>query len=860
MENKKLIPNKLYDQTNAIRGVQVTLLESQQRGHMLNRRRNGQNWGLVTNSKTLNYKSLSPEPGGLFCQRIFGPVQDYICACGKKPKKDNKNGYCPKCNVEFISSRSRRYRLGYILLAMPMVHTWYLHGRPSYLPLLCDMKKFPAVALTYGARTIFNSFSREFADRIYPLRHQFHLNYARLKEYEHSYSVYPMKWKAMVFDKTITKEEFKTITAANYRGDQFWVRNPKRLPYKMYWRVRDYLNQSKPFICFPMLRDHATFFPPFPLQGAKESEIYKMCNEFEGTLFTQDFVFIPQLTPIRKYKKAIQNSMIWKYKPVTWSHKILPSLEFPAPRTTNFISGTFAFCHLLAKYDCKLMDNKILGYLKRTRKRVFLNQDWLNNAELFNLDKKQKRNYQRRITSLLSVIPKQARRGKLFRNFWRTYSRPEWMFLTVLPVLPPDLRPIIKMEGNQLAISDLNKLYQLVFYRNEAFKRRIMDQIKGEDTEGLPSTFSESNSFENNKNLPIRYEDTLRPIFTNRYVRIILGYHQRLLQEAIDALLDNGRGPGKTFCGNNDRPLKSLSDVLKGKKGRFRQNLLGKRVDYSGRSVIVVGPTLKLHECGLPKEIATELFQALLIKKLLRRNLARTIVGAKKLIHQEHPVIWPILNEVIETYPILLNRAPTLHRLGVQAFLPKLVRGKAVLLHPLVCPAFNADFDGDQMGIHLPLSMEAKSEAWSLMLATQNLLSPATGDPMMIPSQDMVLGCYYLTTLNSKANKQKRRPYFANLEQATQAYFSQNLHPHSYVWLKWQGSFYSDQLNSSICEMRVHRFGRQTTINPTLQRSKTFNGSLLNQVVRTTLGRIFLNLEVIQQVNQTSLKYFQPYD
>ena len=313
-----------------------------------------------------------------------------------------------------------------------------------------------------------------------------------------------------------------------------------------------------------------------------------------------------------------------------------------------------------------------------------------------------------------------------------------------------------------------------------------------------------------------------------------------------------------------------MSDILKGKKGRFRQNLLGKRVDYSGRSVIVVGPKLKLYQCGLPKELALELFQSLLIRKLMLLKIIKSIVSAKQLIRLEHPIIWPILSEVMADSPVFLNRAPTLHRLGVQAFLPKLVRGKAILLHPLVCPAFNADFDGDQMGVHLPLSIEAKSEAWSLMLSTQNILSPATGDPILTPTQDMVLGCYYLTTINTHL-LQYKNIYFYDLEDVFKAYSTKHLHAHDFIWLRWNQKFFSTQPGKKIIEIRLKYYKKQIyeTIKMTSHSHKTYfihkkknkplnsEGVLKNQFIRTTVGRVIMNQEYQKQMNTNSVKYTQ---
>jgi DNA-directed RNA polymerase subunit beta' len=429
------------------------------------------------------------------------------------------------------------------------------------------------------------------------------------------------------------------------------------------------------------------------------------------------------------------------------------------------------------------------------------------------------------------------------------------MFISILPILPPDLRPIIKMSTDQLAVSDLNRLYQSVFHRNRNLKLSIANIYfhLGIDVTQIDDEFDFSYNYQ-----------------AFRFSTSVVSFQQKLLQEAVDALLENGKGGAEPICGSNNRPLKSLSDILKGKKGRFRQNLLGKRVDYSGRSVIVVGPKLKLYQCGLPKELALELFQSLLIRKLMLLKIIQSIVSAKQLIRVEHPIIWPILSEVMADSPVFLNRAPTLHRLGVQAFLPKLVRGKAILLHPLVCPAFNADFDGDQMGVHLPLSIEAKSEAWSLMLSTQNILSPATGDPILTPTQDMVLGCYYLTTINTNLIQYKNI-YFNDLEDVFKAYSTKHLHAHDFIWLRWNQIYFSTQPGKKVIEIRLKYYKKRIyeTIKMTSHSHKTYfihkksnkplnsEGVVKNQFIRTTVGRVIMNQEYQKQINTTSVKYTQ---
>nr|YP_004581385.1 beta' subunit of RNA polymerase [Schizomeris leibleinii]AEH05395.1 beta' subunit of RNA polymerase [Schizomeris leibleinii] len=397
-------------------------------------------------------------------------------------------------------------------------------------------------------------------------------------------------------------------------------------------------------------------------------------------------------------------------------------------------------------------------------------------------------------------------------------SRPEWMVLSVLPVLPPDLRPIIQIQ-NQVAASDLNRLYQKVIYRNERLKRFLKDSASS-----------------NSPQMKFAY---------------------RLLQEAVDNLIDNGKGKGNAETDNRGRPLKSLSELLKGKRGRFRQNLLGKRVDYSGRSVIVVGPRLRLHECGLPKEMALELFMPFLIQKIFKSGKASTILAAKKILQNDPNRTWDYLTMVMRENPILLNRAPTLHRLGFQAFQPKLVEGRAILLHPLVCPAFNADFDGDQMAVHVPITIEAKVEAWKIMLATNHLLSSATGEAMLVPSQDMVLGTYYLTANvdaftqpeNSKSftnfirfsdrlHNIHQTSFFSNIDQVLQAYESGKIQLHSNIWLKWNSSFEIDVSSEKLIEIQLNINGNYTHIFSQFSRRFDSKGKKIIQYIQTTPGRV----------------------
>lgn len=400
-------------------------------------------------------------------------------------------------------------------------------------------------------------------------------------------------------------------------------------------------------------------------------------------------------------------------------------------------------------------------------------------------------------------------RLKIIRCFRQTKNHPCWMILSILPVLPPDLRPILQLNNDQIAISDLNKLYQKVLFRNRRLQRLLND-------------------------LYIQNVDEIQ-------------YAQRLLQEAVDALIENGKNNQLPAQSSNNRCLKSLSDMLKGKKGRFRQNLLGKRVDYSGRSVIVVGSNLKLHECGLPKEMAIELFQPFILRQLMIRKKAKTILGAKKIIQKQKHLIWPILSDVLQNHPILLNRAPTLHRLSIQAFQPILVEGKAILLHPLVCSAFNADFDGDQMAVHIPLSFESRAEAWKLLWSVNNGISSATGQPILLPSQDMVLGSNFLTLRNIKYIQENLKRFGENdfsLKYSENIYYRDDIHDS--IWFRWDQYFETQYTYQQLYELKITKFGKYTKIYPNIHKNFSSTKRFKQQLVLTTIGRILFSL-VIQK-------------
>ncbi len=517
-------------------------------------------YGEVKKPETINYRTFKPERDGLFCAKIFGPVKDYECLCGKYKRLKHRGVICEKCGVEVTLSKVRRERMGHIELASPVAHIWFLKSLPSRLGMVLDMT----------------------------------------------------------------------------------LRDIERVLY------------------------------------------------FEAYVVTE-----PGMTPLTRCQIMTEDDYLSKVEEY--------GDEFKA------IMGAEGVRELLRGIDVSSEVESLRAELTRTTS-----------------DTKMK---------------KISKRLKVLEGFQRSGIKPDWMIMEVLPVLPPELRPLVPLDGGRFATSDLNDLYRRVINRNNRLKRLL--ELKAPE--------------------------------------IIVRNEKRMLQESVDSLLDNGRR-GKAMTGANKRPLKSLADMIKGKSGRFRQNLLGKRVDYSGRSVIVVGPQLKLHQCGLPKKMALELFKPFIFNKLEVMGLATTIKAAKKMVEDEEPIVWDFLEEVIREHPVMLNRAPTLHRLGIQAFEPILIEGKAIQLHPLVCAAFNADFDGDQMAVHVPLSLEAQMEARTLMLASNNVLSPANGEPIIVPSQDIVLGLYYMT--REKVNAKGEGGFFADVAEAKRAYDTGAVELHARVTVR----------------------------------------------------------------------------
>ena len=549
--------------------------------------------GEVKNPETINYRTFKPEPGGLFCQRIFGPVRDYECACGKYKRIKYKGVICDRCGVEVTVSRVRRDRMGHIELAVPVSHIWFLKSMPSRLGLLLDIT----------AR-----------------------NLERVIYYENYLVIDPGK-TPLEDRQLLTEQEY--LQAQDEYGEDSFVAN----------------------------------------------------------------------------------------------------------------MGAAAVREALALVDLESTVAELHEQMHATRSK--------------------------------QIKKKLSKRLKTIQGFMESGTRPEWMVLEVLPVIPPDLRPLVPLEGGRFATSDLNDLYRRVINRNNRLKNLLL--LKTPD--------------------------------------VIIHNEKRMLQEAVDALFDNGRH-GRAVTGAGNRPLKSLSDMLKGKQGRFRQNLLGKRVDYSGRSVIVSGPSLKLNQCGLPKKMALVLFEPFIIRRLKELGFVHTVRGARKMIEKQSPEVWDILEEVTEGHPVLLNRAPTLHRLSIQAFEPVLIEGDAIRVHPLVCTAYNADFDGDQMAVHVPLSLEAVMEAKTLMMATHNIFSPSSGKPILTPSQDIVLGSYFLTVEPPKKPIEgKRLPMVVD----------------------------ADELEAAVVDGALDVHDHINFVNPDFQKDETVYGNTEKKVIRTTVGRVIFN-------------------
>src|SRR5690348_3405708 len=599
-------------------------------------------WGEVTKPETINYRTLKPEKDGLFCERIFGPTKDWECYCGKYKRVRYKGIVCERCGVEVTRSKVRRERMGHVDLASPVSHIWFFKGVPSRIGYLIDMAPKELEKVLYFAASMITWVDEEARDKdVGKLEKE-------VKKVVDSYESEKQK-RTQELNESL---ERRIAYLENGTQDKF---------------------DDEDHIWADSLKLTAA-----QLRKLKDDDRAKMIKELRKQ-------FDAEISDTEAYLEEAAERMqeVWKI--------------FTEMKPKDVINDETVFRELKDRFGSPFgWGEYFRGGMGAEAVRDLLEQVDLD-AEIEELEQ----------TINSSKGQKQARavkRLKVASAFRHSDNKPDWMILDAVPVIPPDLRPMVQLDGGRFATSDLNDLYRRVINRNNRLKRLI--------DLGAPE--------------------------------IIVNNEKRMLQEAVDALFDNGRR-GRPVTGPGNRPLKSLSDMLKGKQGRFRQNLLGKRVDYSGRSVIVSGPSLKLHQCGLPKLMALELFKPFIMAQLVERKEAQNIKAAKKMVDSMIPQVWDVLEQVIHEHPVLLNRAPTLHRLGIQAFEPVLVEGKAIQVHPLVCHAFNADFDGDQMAVHLPLSAEAQAEARVLMLSSNNILSPAHGAPLATPTQDMILGTYYLT-------------------------------------------------------------------------------------------------------------------
>ncbi|MBI4328568.1 MAG: DNA-directed RNA polymerase subunit beta' [Chloroflexi bacterium] len=647
-------------------------------------------YGEVTKPETINYRNQKPEKDGLFDERIFGPTKDFECACGKYKRMRYRGVICDRCGVEVTRARVRRERMGHIQLATPVAHIWFAKGTPSWLGLLLDISPRNLERVVYLAQYVITSVDEEAKKELREgLLKQKNDTVSRLRT-EMEEAVAAIQGQTGVAgsstgerEATTAKEKAQLRKLEETIREQLQSLKGKKAPAKIAFASKTIVARGT-----VVTAKHLT-------------ALEKAASE---ALIAERKVSKPK----RREKTATSDG-----EQDTASRAVAAEI---ARVQKEFLDEISEAEKALAEGDAELNEIVPLLCLSEARYRELHEKHahiftvgmgaeaFLEILQKIDLHKLREELHQEALPGSSQRAKKAAKRLRVVEAFLRSGNRPEWMVLTMLPVLPPDLRPMVQLDGGRFATSDLNDLYRRVINRNNRL-RRLMDL-------GAPE--------------------------------IIVRNEKRMLQESVDALVDNGRR-GRAVTGSHNHQLKSLSDMLRGKQGRFRQNLLGKRVDYSGRSVIVVGPTLKLHQCGLPKRMALELFKPFVMHRLVLYGQAHNIKSAKRMVDQVRPEVWDILEEVIKERPVLLNRAPTLHRLGIQAFEPLLVEGSAIQIHPLVCSAYNADFDGDQMAVHVPVGREAVEEARRIMLSTHNMLLPSSGEVVITPTLDIVVGCYYLT-------------------------------------------------------------------------------------------------------------------
>ena len=730
-------------------------------------------YGEVMKPETINYRTLKPEKDGLFCERIFGPTKDWECFCGKYKRVRFKGIVCDKCGVEVTRSKVRRERMGHIELASPVSHIWYFKGTPSRIGLLLDISPRNLERVLYFALYVVTHVDEE--ARTHALETIGETIESEIQELEQETVDRIRSLQSLRDAKNAEREETVRSTreeAELHRNEALLELRP--LETEMRQTVKE--NMDK------VLMEDLVFTPTGDVL-AKQGEIVtpNLIKKLDKTVDEyRDFV-ATQMRDDSEHSRRDAESQSNRLEITTESEiqALNDQLRSKADALRGESDKRRRDLEGLKKLD--LLQEQQYRELRDRYGMVFeagMGAEAIKKLlEAITLDEEaQRMRHEINTTSSTQRKKKAMKRLTVIESFRKSNNRPEWMIMTVLPVLPPELRPMVQLDGGRFATSDLNDLYRRVINRNNRLKRLL-----------------ELNAPE-----------------------IIIRNEKRMLQEACDALIDNGRR-GRAVSGSANHKLKSLSDMLKGKQGRFRQNLLGKRVDYSGRSVIVVGPTLKLNQCGLPKKMALELFKPFVMRKLVERHLAHNIKSAKRFVERIRPEVWDVLEEVITNHPVLLNRAPTLHRLGIQAFEAVLVEGSAIQLHPLVCSAFNADFDGDQMAVHVPLSERAQEEARTLMLSSRNILNPSTGEPSIGASQEMVLGCYYLTMERPGLKGEGR--IFANEDEALLAYHHEIIHLQAKIKVRLT--------SPTIISMDS---AGNTTATPTL-----------GHPVMTTVGRIIFN-------------------
>ena len=900
---------------------------------------NGHVVGEVTKPETINYRTLKPEMDGLFCEKIFGPAKDWECHCGKYKRVRHRGIVCERCGVEVTESRVRRHRMGYIKLAAPVSHVWYLKGIPSYVAIILDMALRDVEQIVYFNCYVVLTKNEQYnamVDQFFNVAtYSVTLNELPSSDVTVSFNVKsstsattkinpdklifnatnwnkPQKVKLIgtnnkdkqrnfTIGYSISsqdnryKSEYVSVNEVSVSATDEDVKNVVITPgvtptepgtYNI--KLSTAPSADVQVTAVPIIDGE----PRYPigkktpnltnasLSTKTNKELKDLCKQYglKGSGTKADLCqrleqagtadqSVEDQPPSLAGSDLVVSPQTLVFTPENWDEPqkiIITSTDKDNPQAS--VDVGYSLDSDDVKYNGKakieiddddmdmitissendktlitLMDSE---KYKLEYKQLLTEDEWLEIEDFiytvdFDIDQEPEVSIgAEALKQLLKDLDLQAiaeemredvakskgqKRARLIKrlrvidNFIATKSRPEWMVLDNLPVIPPDLRPMVQLDGGRFATSDLNDLYRRVINRN---------------------------------NRLARLQEILAP-------EIIIRNEKRMLQEAVDALIDNGRR-GRVVVGANNRAFKSLSDIIEGKQGRFRQNLLGKRVDYSGRSVIVVGPSLKIHQCGLPKEMAIELFQPFVIHRLIRQNIVNNIKSAKKMIQRNDDEVMLVLQEVIDGHPILLNRAPTLHRLGIQAFEPKLVDGRAIQLHPLVCPAYNADFDGDQMAVHVPLALEAQAEARLLMLASNNVLSPATGTPIITPSQDMVLGAYYLTAESPRSTRKppygSHRHTYASLADVNGAYDQGLLNLHDWVWVRFHGDV--DNPDEADRPNRVEKFKDGTRLEHWKFRCDRLDGSgrLFSRMILTTVGRVVMNHAINTVISAHDIK------